>query len=156
MDEIKDVFLNYVAKSIPFILLIFAPIYSAMVVVCVLVLLDLVLGVWASWKEGYHITSRSMRRTIPKLLVYEITIAVMFLMETYLFEFPITKIITALIGVIEGKSLFENLYRITKVDFLHIVITKLQLVGDRLNPSSKKDTQDVYTGKKDEKKKRQD
>ena len=63
------------------------------------------------------------------------------------------KIITALIGVIEGKSLFENLYRITKVDFLNIVITKLQMIGDRLHPTSEKDTQDVYTGKKDEKKK---
>lgn len=151
--ELKDIFVYYYYKSIPFLLLIFAPVNGAIVTIFLLVLLDLLLGMMAAKKEGYSITSRSARRSIPKLLVYEVTIAVLFLIETYLFfstDFPVTKGATALIGVIEGKSILENLYRLTKIDFLHIVITKLQLLN--AEKANNKDLQEVHIGKDNEKK----
>jgi hypothetical protein len=74
-------------------------------------------------------------------------------MEKLIVDYPIVQIATGLIGIVEGKSFFENLYRITKVDFLKIIIDKLQLIHTALHPSSSKDENKTYKGKnRDEKK----
>ena len=144
--------LHFILKYLSLLWLLLLPIKTALTVVLLLVMMDMVVGVRASLKEGYKITSRSLRRTVSKLLVYEIVIIVAFLIETYLLEYPITKAITGLVGIVEGKSFFENLYRITKIDFLKIIIDKLQLVYDTIKPSSSKDLVTTYTGKKNEEK----
>lgn len=107
----------------------------------------MVLGVSASLKEGYKITSRSLRRTVAKILVYETTIILAHIIEAYMLDYPITKAATGLIGIIEGKSCLENLYRLTKVDVLKIIIDKFQLVYDNIKPASSKDEKNAYKGK---------
>lgn len=144
MDKVIEI----TSKILAGISLMLLPIQASLIVVFGLVMADLIVGVWASYKEGYVINSRSLRRTISKLLVYEVSIIMAFMIETHLLDYPITKAITGLIGLIESKSFFENLYRITKVDFLRIVIDKFQLVYDKLAPSSSKDEQRTYRGKK--------
>lgn len=126
------------------------PVQQSIIIVFVLVIADLIVGVWASMKEGYTISSRSLRRTVSKLLVYNATIIIIFLMEKLIVDYPIVQIATGLIGIVEGKSFFENLYRITKVDFLKIIIDKLQLIHTALHPASSKDENKTYKGKKRE------
>ena len=148
MNELKSTSYYYLGKALPFLLLVFSPVLGAMIVIFALCLTDMILGMWAAAKEGYKLTSRSMRRTIPKLLVYEFTVAFFFLIELYLFHSegtPVTKGVTAIIGAIEGKSLFENLYRITKVDFVKMVIDKLQLLNKV--HANDKDKEAVHQGK---------
>lgn len=135
-----------IAKYGSLLWLMLLPIQKMLIAVIVLTFIDMVVGIWASVKEGYKVTSRSLRRTLSKICVYQLSIIVAFLIETYMLDYPLTKAVTGLIGVIEGKSFFENLYRITKVDFLKIIIDKLQLVHTTL--SSSKDENETYRGKR--------
>jgi phage-related holin len=127
---------------------ILLPIQQSILLVFLLVFADLIVGVWAAVKEGYKISSRSLRRTVVKLLVYEVVVIVTFMVETLLVDYPVAKIATGLIGIVEGKSFFENLYRITKVDFLKIIIDKLQLINNEIKPASSKDEIKTYKGKR--------
>lgn len=135
------------AKYISLLWLLLLPIQASLITVLLLVIGDMIVGVWASVKEGYKINSRSLRRTVSKLVVYQISIIATFFIETHLLDYPVTKVMTGLIGVVEGKSFFENLYRITKVDFLKILIDKFQLIYSTLAPASSKDEVQTYKGK---------
>lgn len=150
-----DKLIEFSAKFCAAIGLMLLPIKMSLIVVLCLVICDMIVGVWASVKEGYSINSRSLRRTVSKLLVYEVSIIMSFIIETHLLEYPITKAITGLIGLVEAKSFFENLYRITKVDFLKIIIDKFQLVYNTLQPNSSKDENVTYTGKNRNEKKQE-
>lgn len=115
------------------------PVQHLILVTLFLVAADFFTGIIASFKEGHKITSQAGRRTIYKLLAYESIIIFGFILETYMIDFPITKAAGGLIGLIEGKSLFENLYRITEVDLLKIIIDKLHIRYDNsITKSSKK------------------
>lgn len=119
------------------------PVQHLILATLALVFIDFISGIVASLKEGHPITSRSAFRTISKLCVYQIVIVVGFILETYLLmNFPITKTVGGLIGVIEGKSFFENLYRITKVDLLKIIIDKLHLKYQHNLPKNQRNPRD--------------
>lgn len=93
----------------------------------VLIILDFITGIWASIKRDQSITSYKMRRTIVKTLAYQGAIIFGFVMETYLLqEMPVVKIIGGLIAVTEAKSFFENLSYISGVDFLSLIMNKIQ------------------------------
>lgn len=143
-------YLSIFSKYASLLWLLLLPVQNAIIVTVLIVFLDLVLGVSASLKEGYRISSRSLRRTVSKILVYEITIILAYVIEAYMIDYPLLKAATGLIGIVEGKSCLENLYRLTKVDLLKIIIDKFQLVYDTVKPSSSKDTTKTYKGKKRE------
>lgn len=96
------------------ILAIFAPIRAAIITVGVLVFIDLITGIWAAKKRKEPITSKGLRRTISKLVVFEAAILLAFLTEKYLTSelVPMCKIATAFIGLIEYTSVLENLNEI--------------------------------------------
>lgn len=139
-----------VVKCLSLMWLLLLPIQTALIATILIVFLDMVLGVSASLKEGYKITSRSLRRTVAKILVYEVTIILAHVLEAYMIDYPLTKAATGLIGIVEGKSCLENLYRLTKVDLIKIVIDKFQLVYDNIKPASSKDETKSYKGKRRE------
>lgn len=139
-----------------FIVLIFAPVKGALITAITLGFLDMVLGMFAAYKEGYKITSRSWRRSVSKICVYGIAIIVCYHIQDNLLDYPLLTGITGLIALIEGKSIFENLYRITKIDFLKIIIKKFQVIHDELNPSSSKDLVKPYQGKKSDENNKKD
>jgi phage-related holin len=94
---------------------VFAPIHSVLAVTLTLVVVDLVTGVIAAKKEGAAITSSKLKRSVGKLLLYELALCVSFLVQQYLTGelFPASKIAAALIGVTELKSVMENISRIS-------------------------------------------
>ncbi len=141
-------YLSIFSKYASLLWLLLLPVQNAIIATVVIVFLDLVLGVSASLKEGYRISSRSLRRTVSKILVYEITIILAYVIEAYMIDYPLLKAATGLIGIVEGKSCLENLYRLTKVDVLKMIIDKFQLVYDTVKPSSSKDNDKAYKGKK--------
>lgn len=102
---------------------LFAPIKALILTVLVLIFADLFLGIWAARKRGEKITSAAMRRTVTKLLVYNTTIITGFLVETYLLGgiAPISKLVAAVVGAVEMKSLLENASEITGLDFKSII-----------------------------------
>lgn len=115
-------------KILGVILVVTLPIRSTLIAVSLLVMADLITGMWASLKEGRKITSTRLRRTVVKTLAYQSAIVVAFLLETYLIsDMPIVKVVSGLIGLTEGKSFFENLRRITGIDFWGQILSKLNM-----------------------------
>lgn len=104
-------------------LAVFAPIQGVIITVGVLIFADLVLGVMAARKRGEKITSAGMRRTVTKMCVYQVAVLTGFLFETYLLGglLPVSKLVAAVIGVVEFKSLLENATEITGTDFKDII-----------------------------------
>jgi len=93
------------------IIAILAPIQSIIVVTVLLVVFDLISGILAARKRKEAITSASLRRTVSKMFIYLTAIIMGFLVETYLISglLPVSKIVSTIIGLVELKSLLENL-----------------------------------------------
>lgn len=124
----KETIISYILKALGALMIILAPIKAAMILVFSMILLDMFFGIWSAIVRGHRINSRTMFRTVSKLFVWEFTIIMTFLIELYLTPgIPISKTILMLAGIIEGKSIFENLYIITKIDFLKILINFFQI-----------------------------
>jgi formate hydrogenlyase subunit 4 len=141
--EMRSIDLSALAlKFIGWIAIVLLPIKPALIAVALLVFADFFTGVWASVKEGKPLTSTGFRRTVMKSLAYEAAIIFAFVLQTYLLEgMPVVNVITGLIGVTEGKSFFENIRRITGIDFWTQIISKLNMPDAKLPkpPDEKKD-----------------
>lgn len=124
MKILKDLFLM--------ILVILTPIKAALITVGVLVIMDLFLGLAAAKKRKEPITSSGLRRTVSKLLVYEMAIILGFITETYLAGsiVPISKIISGLIGITELKSILESLDEVNGASIFDSLIKKLGSKND--------------------------
>lgn len=92
------------------ILAILAPIQPVMITTGVLIFADLILGIWAAKIRKEPISSAALRRTVSKILIYNLTIISGFLVEKYLIVdlIPVTKLIAGVIGAVELKSILEN------------------------------------------------
>lgn len=112
---------------------VLAPIKAAMAVAGVLIVADLITGIWAAYKRGEAITSAGLRRSITKMLVYQATIILAFLVEKYMLDgvLPITKIASSFIGITELKSVLENLNNASGGQLLKNLINKLGSDNDK-------------------------
>lgn len=108
-------------------LAIFAPIEHILASVLALCFSDLITGVLAARKRGEKITSAELRRTVSKLVIYELALCLAFIAEKYLLDgfLPIVKLISSMIGVVELKSIFENLDTINGTPLLQGIIDRL-------------------------------
>lgn len=106
---------------------VFLPIQSVIFTVLVLILSDLVTGVLAAMKRKEKITSAGFRRTVVKIFVYETAILIGFLVEKYILKdaMPVTKLISSVVGLVELKSLLENLETIQGQSIFTKIISKL-------------------------------
>jgi hypothetical protein len=104
-----------------------APIKMVLITVGFLILVDLVTGIWAALKRKEKISSAVMRRTISKMLVYQLAIISGFMLETYILDgmLPVAKIVAGVIGMVEFKSILENSNKIVGGDIFKAVLTKL-------------------------------
>lgn len=118
---------QYIINAILAIAAVFAPVQHVMLVTLAMIAIDLITGILAAKKQNLPISSSGLRRTITKLFVYEITIAMGFLVETYMTgaTIPVVKIITSFIGLTELKSCMENLDIINGSSLLKTIIDKL-------------------------------
>lgn len=122
-----DMVVGSFVKLLSMMVLVLAPVRPVMIAVGALVIFDFITGVWAAKKLGKKITSNGFKKTIIKSLVYQCTIIVAFILETYLVEgVPIVKAIAGLIGLTEGKSFFENVHKITGIDFWSEALKKIR------------------------------
>lgn len=112
---------------------IFAPIKAVIIVTGVLVVADLITGLIAAHKRGEKINSAGLRRTVTKTTVYLSAVCLGFLVEKFMIDsiLPISKLISGIIGVVELKSLMENLNVIYGSDIFKSIIEKLGSVNDK-------------------------
>lgn len=126
MSKLQEI-LKYLEPLAISIIAVFAPVKAALVTVLILTIVDLITGVVAARKRGERISSAQLRRTISKIVIYELAMCVGFLAEHYLMSdaLPVLKLISGMIGLVETKSIFENLDSIGGNNLLKSVINKL-------------------------------
>ena len=110
------------------ILTIVAPVQAAALAVFAIVIIDLITGVLAARKRKEEITSARIRDSVSKLFIYEIALLSALLLENYLLSgmVPAIKIVSAVIGVAEGKSVLENLDTLQGGNMFKNLIDKLR------------------------------
>lgn len=113
---------------------VLAPIQMLMISVGVLIMADLFTGIWAAIKRKEKISSAALRRTVSKLVIYQIAVISGFLVEAYMLEnfVPVSKIVASVIGLVELKSILENANTILEQDLFKMVIQKLGSDNDKL------------------------
>jgi hypothetical protein len=105
------------------VLAVFAPLKALMGAVAFLIMADTVTGIIAAYKRGEEIRSSGLSRAIVKLFVYQVVIITGFLMEQYIVPdlgIPIVKLLAGVIGVVEFKSVLENVESITGLNLMKI------------------------------------
>lgn len=109
------------------VLAVFAPVQTMVTAALVLIIIDLITGLVASYKRKDKITSAVFSRTLIKTLVYETAIITAFLAEKYLTgdTIKVTNIVTTFIGMGEAISIMENLNEISGGSLLKALIAKL-------------------------------
>lgn len=109
-----------------------APIQAVIISVGVLVLADMITGIWAAYKRNEPIKSAGLRRTVSKFIIYQIAIITGFIVEHYLIGdiVPVVKLIGGIIGLVELKSILENANSITGTDLFKLLIERLGSQND--------------------------
>jgi hypothetical protein len=112
---------------LPASIALLAPLAAVLIATVVITVIDMILGVWAAMKRKEPITSRKLRRTIVKVFVYQSAIVLAYVVGHYMAGdlFPLARIISIAIGMVELKSCLENLNSISGADVLRAAIDKL-------------------------------
>lgn len=128
----KEALVKYVQPLFVSALAVFAPIKAILLVTGFLIISDLITGVLAAKKRGEAINSAGLRRTVTKILVYNLAVISGFLVETYMISdiFPISKLIAGVISIVELKSILENLNTINGTNIFKVIIEKLGSSND--------------------------
>jgi hypothetical protein len=123
----------YIYKLLAVIAIILIPIKAVMATVGFLIFLDLFSGIWAAFKRQEKITSAALRRTLSKMVIYQLSIISAFFIEHYIFAetLPVTKIVAGFIGMVEFKSSLENANIILGTDVFKLLISKLGSDNDK-------------------------
>jgi hypothetical protein len=120
--------MKYIQYLLASILLFFVPIHGLLVAVAVAIILDTFTGIFKSIKlHGLKsIRSRKLSTIISKMLLYEVTILLLFLMDKYLLnefvilwwgiEFMFTKMCAIVLIFIELVSVKENIEEAYNID----------------------------------------
>lgn len=106
---------------------LFAPIQATLIVAMSLVVVDLITGILAAHKRKEPITSSGIKRTVGKIVLYELAICLAFVCQQYLTGdlFPASKLVTAIVGMTELKSVLENIDTIAGTSMFKTILNKL-------------------------------
>ncbi len=109
-----------------------APIHMVMLTVGFLILADLFTGIWAAKKRKESVSSAALRRTVSKIVIYQLAVISGFMLETYILDnvLPVAKIVAGVIGMVEFKSILENSNSIVGGDIFKLVLKKLGSEND--------------------------
>ena len=104
----------------------FLPISGILILIGVTVILDTLTGVWKSRKLKTPITSRKLSAVISKILLYEVTVMLFYLIDYYILndiiltffsvELLTTKILALVLVSIEVISINENIKAVKGID----------------------------------------
>ena len=117
---------NYSMQLLAIVSSFFLPISGILILIGVSVILDTLTGVWKSRKLGTPITSRKLSAVISKILLYEVTVMLFYLIDYYILndivltffsvELLTTKILALVLVSIEVISINENYKAVKNID----------------------------------------
>jgi hypothetical protein len=115
---------------------LFAPIYGIMATIAICIIADTVIGLWKAKKLNERISSRKLSQVISKLLLYEATLILFFLIDRFMLgdilahffaiDFLLTKAVGLVLVSVEVFSMDENYRAVKKYGLWHAF---KQLVG---------------------------
>ena len=104
----------------------FLPISGILILIGVSVILDTITGIWKSYKLQTKVTSRRLSAIISKVLLYEVTVMLFYLIDYYILNdivltfFSVslltTKILALVLVSIEVISINENYKAVKNID----------------------------------------
>jgi len=117
---------TYSTKLIMIILSFFMPIIGILILIASCVLLDTITGIWKARKLKQPITSRRLSSVMSKILLYEATVILFYLIDYYLLneivlsffsiEMLVTKMLALVLVSIELISINENYKAVKGID----------------------------------------
>lgn len=113
-------------------LALFAPLQGMIIAAFALVTVDLVTGLMRAHSQGQTIQSNGLRRTVIKLVAYELSIVLAFVCEQWLTGelLPLTKMAAGAVGLVEFLSILENV-NILSGGALRPLLDKLTPAGEK-------------------------
>jgi len=104
----------------------FLPIYGILILIFFCILFDTITGIWKAKKTKTPVTSRKLSAIISKILLYEATVMLFYLMDFYLLndivmtffsvELLTTKILALVLVSVEVISINENYKAVKGID----------------------------------------
>ena len=94
--------------------------FSSFLIVWILIGLDLMTGIYKSYRLGNRITSKRLSNTVAKATLLNVAILAAWLVEAQLIEQPsqyLMKSVAGFIGFTELKSILENISEATGIDW---------------------------------------
>lgn len=118
---------EWIVKGLIVLASILAPIKPMLIACGFLVVADMVTGMLAAKKRKESIQSAEMRRSLTKMLVYQVAIISAFVLEKYMLDgaMPVSKVVSGVIGMVEFKSVLENASTIAGQDIVKLVMDRL-------------------------------
>ena len=119
--------MRYLEAFILAVVTVFAPAKTALIAALALVFFDFVTGVLAARKRKEKITSAGFKRTVGKMVLYEMALCMAFLAQEFLLgdDVPAFKLISTMIGLVELKSILENLDTINGKPVFRAILKKI-------------------------------
>lgn len=119
--------MRYLEAFILAVVTVFAPAKTALIAALALVFFDFVTGVLAARKRKEKITSAGFKRTVGKIVLYETALCLAFLAQEFLLgdDVPAFKLISTMIGLVELKSILENLDTINGKPVFRAILKKI-------------------------------
>ena len=111
------------------IMAFFEPVGVVLLWMLIFILADMFAGMYASLREGKHLESHKMQKTVVKVITYSTSIILLHGLDTYMITFlecGLAKIGATIICGIELYSILENFYRATGNEVFR-VLTKFTL-----------------------------
>ena len=117
---------NYSMQLLAIVSSFFLPISGILILIGVSVILDTLTGVWKARKLKTPVTSRKLSAIISKILLYEVTVMLFYLIDYYILndivltffsvELMTTKILALVLVSIEVISMNENVKSVKGID----------------------------------------
>jgi phage-related holin len=112
----------FIVKLFTFIVLWLSPISNYVHLVLVLIFIDLITGSYAAIKEGQPFSARKLRNTVEKFVFYAVAIIAGYILQQIIDDgTELARTVALYIGATESKSIYENISRISKRDFLYLI-----------------------------------
>jgi len=117
--HLQEVIESHWIKLMSVLVVLFAPIQGIMITIGLAILADTVVGIWKSRKLDQQISSRRLSRVISKMLIYQITIILFYMIDKFILhditsqffavEYLLTKAIALTLASVEVFSIDENI-----------------------------------------------
>lgn len=125
----------------------FIPIHGILIALTYVIIFDLMTGLLASWRTNSVISFHRMKQIIPKIIIYNLTIAGVYLLDIHLLqeftnyltdiEFLSTKIIGTAIFLVEFSSVIRNIENSFNVKFFRLFQRWKVIIGKEASDVSK-------------------